>query len=190
MKSQTNKFNFTHLTIHELIEKRNAQVGNEGWTSSRAQYLWALNEAFLAKGQDFSIGFHTAIRLTKKGRIKAVKSCSLTFSVKNQKGDIDVYKNVVIVKKKHFNLYQVTEPLYVGQKSVQTVTIDFAKYSGTWQSVSLSPFFEITGSTIVINCKGQKFMQQFFAKDFIIMKFNPRNMARFLIGANLEVRTR
>ena len=65
-KEQYNNFRllFTEMTDDGIIDCFNNQVGNTGWTSSRASYLAALHQEFDKRGWDYrEIGSETSISL-------------------------------------------------------------------------------------------------------------------------------
>ncbi|NTS43003.1 methionine adenosyltransferase [Flavisolibacter sp. BT320] len=60
---------FTGCSVEELVERVNKEVGNSGWTSSRAEYLAALKEALLSSGFDCS-GFVSSGSLSLAEKVK------------------------------------------------------------------------------------------------------------------------
>lgn len=62
-------FDFTRCSVNELVDRVNKEVGNPGWTSSRAEYLEALREALLQSGYDCS-AFVSSSSLSLAHRLK------------------------------------------------------------------------------------------------------------------------
>ena len=58
---------FSRLSNDELLDAFNKEVGNNGWTSSRALYLAALHDEFRNRKFDYSaIGNEVSLSLKKK----------------------------------------------------------------------------------------------------------------------------
>jgi S-adenosylmethionine synthetase len=70
----SNKLDFSRCSVEELVESVNKEVGNPGWTSSRAEYLTALKETLLAAGYDCSAFLsNSSLGLSKKVKIEGNK---------------------------------------------------------------------------------------------------------------------
>jgi len=64
------KERFESMTNEELVKAFNQEVGNSGWTSSRAKYLTALREEFINRNIDLSaIGNEQGLSYAKKIRL-------------------------------------------------------------------------------------------------------------------------
>jgi len=59
------------MSNEELIDVFNCEVGNSGWTSSRASYLAALGEEFENRNYDYSDIGDTG-RLSFKNKVKLI----------------------------------------------------------------------------------------------------------------------
>lgn len=58
---------FSELSDEALIDRFNNEVGNQGWTSSRASFLAAMHTQFEQRGIDFSlIGDDSQMSLDRK----------------------------------------------------------------------------------------------------------------------------
>ncbi|MFT6336463.1 MAG: hypothetical protein ACJATI_003222 [Halioglobus sp.] len=189
MKTHSNMYNFNQLSVEDLISKWNYFVASSNYfiSSNRSAYIRALKDALNEKGNTFPLEINQRIRVTKSGKIKPIYPKYKSIRLKNLVGVIGEYANISVVKMKKFHLDLVVSPIYVLQKAEQSVTLDFTKYGGIWQIVSLDPTLKITGSVIVMNSRKQKFIQQFFSKDFIIMEFDPSNTPRFPVGESLLI---
>lgn len=72
MNSNYKKFKerFKKMNDKQLLLAFNNEVGNSGWTSSRASYIAALHEEFENRGYDYSaIGNKGSLAFNKKVRL-------------------------------------------------------------------------------------------------------------------------
>ena len=62
------------MNDEQLVDAFNREVGNSGWTGSRASYLSALHEEFENRNYDYSaIGGKGSLSLKKKVRVTGNK---------------------------------------------------------------------------------------------------------------------
>ena len=65
---------FSDRSDQQLVETFNGQVGNNGWTSSRASFLAALHDEFKCRDFDFSaIGGEDRLNLGQRIRLEKRK---------------------------------------------------------------------------------------------------------------------
>jgi hypothetical protein len=68
------KERFEKMSDEELINAFNSEVGNQGWTSTRGNYLAALLQEFQDRGYDFSeIGNDEYLSLARKVKLVGKK---------------------------------------------------------------------------------------------------------------------
>lgn len=173
MAEEENRFAYLQsLSLSELVACWNKQVGNPGWTSSRAVYLSTLKDAIRSKGVDVK-GLTLKKRSVLKGNVLVeCKEHEIVYKLQYPNGESIILPDVTIQYNSNIepsNFDQVTRIVWDEERAhffnLSNVTIDL-------EILTISDNQVVSGNTIVKGHSGYNFRQVIYGRNFLVI---PRN---------------
>lgn len=180
-----NEFNLQHLSIKELVERRNADCRNDGWVSARGQFHAELREAFLRFGiETKNFNLHTYLKY-QEGRL--VPCDKPRYRIKASRLDGSEYygHNVCQLSLKELDLAAIIRPKIIVLDEDRLASVELVDTEKRFQIVSLDEQHEVIGNAAVIGHLRQRFTQQVFGRIILIIPFDGAQKRRIALGQRI-----
>ena len=182
------EFNLEKLTIHELVDRRNADCMHNGWGNSRGRFHVELREAFSTYGleiKDFS--WYTYIKYWD-GKLLLCDKPRYRITALNLDGTDSYLRHICCVQLQELHLARILTPKLVFLEEDRSVSFEINDTTKRFQIVSLDNNQVVIGNATVIGHLGQRFTQQVYGRIILVIPFDGNQLKRLALGQKLKLK--
>lgn len=181
------EFNLEHLSIEELVQRRNADCMHSGWVGRRGLFHWELREAFRKYGFETDhFNLHTYIAY-ENGELVRCERPRYRFRAIQLNDRIYFGLNVLKLTLSQVDLSKIITPKIIRFEEERSASLELSDSTKRFQLVSLDSNYLVTGVSVLIGHSGHRFVQQVYGMTILILPFEGGQEDRIALGQVIHI---